>query len=154
MKTIILAVTASLVAASMALPHHLDSDVAGSEPSRNLQSNRGFGRPSADEDNDDLQSIDPTFSIPASQPTTDGTSSTPIRAPAPNPDADPAMAPSAGRGSGDDYPYRGKCSGLDEFRFNACQCTSFVAWRLNQNGVRFDNNYMTSNGRWGNANNW
>ncbi|KAJ2614272.1 hypothetical protein EV177_002132, partial [Coemansia sp. RSA 1804] len=52
-----------------------------------------------------------------------------------------------------DYPYSGKCSGIDPWRYYKCQCTSFVAWRINSRlGVKFHNYYKGPN--WGNANSW
>jgi surface antigen len=69
---------------------------------------------------------------------------------------------SSGGGSGDkkipgpvknDYPYSGKCSGVDKWNYYKCQCTSFVAWRINERlGVKFHNQYKGTN--WGNANTW
>jgi surface antigen len=51
------------------------------------------------------------------------------------------------------YPYSGNCGGLDKWSFNACQCTSFVAWKLNvDGGINFNNRFKSQ--RWGNANNW
>ncbi|KAJ2755377.1 hypothetical protein GGI19_001685 [Coemansia pectinata] len=53
----------------------------------------------------------------------------------------------------DDYPYPGQCSGIDPWRYFKCQCTSFVAWRINSRlGVKFNNYYKGPN--WGNANTW
>ena len=56
----------------------------------------------------------------------------------------------------DDYPYSGVAPGVyivDEWRFYAGECTSFAAWRLNNdNGVDFSNWY--GGVRWSNANNW
>ncbi len=53
---------------------------------------------------------------------------------------------------GDDYPYKGK-SGVDPWNYYKCQCTSFVAWRLNHvNGVSFNNQYKGYH--WGNAKTW
>ncbi|KAJ2720820.1 hypothetical protein GGI07_004386, partial [Coemansia sp. Benny D115] len=54
---------------------------------------------------------------------------------------------------GDDYPYRGKCSGVDPWNYYKCQCTSFAAWRINSRlGIKFHNYYKGPN--WGNANTW
>ncbi|MFI0406383.1 CHAP domain-containing protein [Actinomadura sp. 3N508] len=54
---------------------------------------------------------------------------------------------------GDDYPYRnGDPRKPDRWNFYQRECTSFVAWRLNQLGVRFHNHYKGV--RWSNAKNW
>ncbi len=42
--------------------------------------------------------------------------------------------------------------GADQWYFYPCQCTSYVAWKLNQNGINFDNSYEGVH--WGNAENW
>ncbi|KAJ2027733.1 hypothetical protein GGH91_003648 [Coemansia sp. RSA 2671] len=53
----------------------------------------------------------------------------------------------------DDYPYPGQCDGIDPWHYYKCQCTSFVAWRINSRlGIKFDNYYKGPN--WGNANTW
>ncbi|KFY13112.1 hypothetical protein V492_03489 [Pseudogymnoascus sp. VKM F-4246] len=53
----------------------------------------------------------------------------------------------------DDYKYKGKCSGTDAWSYYRCQCTSFVAWRINERlGIKFHNQYKGTN--WGNANTW
>ncbi|KAJ1837200.1 hypothetical protein LPJ73_007479 [Coemansia sp. RSA 2703] len=53
----------------------------------------------------------------------------------------------------DDYPYKGSCSGVDKWNYYKCQCTSFVAWRINSRlGVKYTNMYKGVN--WGNANTW
>ncbi|KAJ2101864.1 hypothetical protein GGI09_001535 [Coemansia sp. S100] len=53
----------------------------------------------------------------------------------------------------DDYPYPGQCDGVDPWHYFKCQCTSFVAWRINSRlGVKFHNQYKGPN--WGNANTW
>ena len=53
----------------------------------------------------------------------------------------------------DDYPYKGSCNGVDRWNYYNCQCTSFVAWRINERlGVKFHNQYKGTN--WGNANSW
>ncbi|WP_420622463.1 CHAP domain-containing protein [Candidatus Poriferisodalis sp.] len=70
-----------------------------------------------------------------------------------------------------DYPHGEGCGGVDPWSFYAGQCTSYVAWRLNDAGIGFSNSY--SNGRprtdlprrwhpganawlhiWSNAENW
>lgn len=57
---------------------------------------------------------------------------------------------------GDDYPYSGVAAGVyyvDQWNFYQGECTSFCAWRLNNNnGVGFTNWY--GGVRWGNAHNW
>ncbi|KAJ2801352.1 hypothetical protein H4R20_003706 [Coemansia guatemalensis] len=64
--------------------------------------------------------------------------------------------PSGGKVPGpikNDYPYKGKCGGVDPWNYFKCQCTSFVAWRINNRlGVKFHNHYKGPN--WGNANTW
>ncbi|KAJ2850514.1 hypothetical protein IWW36_001832 [Coemansia brasiliensis] len=52
-----------------------------------------------------------------------------------------------------DYPYKSNCNGIDPWNYYKCQCTSFVAWRINKRlGVKFHNHYKGPN--WGNANTW
>lgn len=41
---------------------------------------------------------------------------------------------------GNDYPYSGS-SGTDPWNYFMRQCTSFAAWRLNQDGIEFHNQY-------------
>ena len=55
---------------------------------------------------------------------------------------------------GDDYPYKNYAmEGYDPWNFVYRNCTSFVAWRLNNvNGVAFHNWY--GGVRWGNASDW
>lgn len=55
---------------------------------------------------------------------------------------------------GDDYPYSGGIiDAVDQWKFYTRECTSFCAWRLNNNnGVAFTNWY--GGVRWGNAGNW
>ena len=55
----------------------------------------------------------------------------------------------------DDYPYKNNTpGGKDEWNFFYRECTSFVAWRLNNNnGIRFTNQYGGLS-RWGNAYEW
>lgn len=56
--------------------------------------------------------------------------------------------------TGDTYPYKGSSSGVDPWNFYKGQCTSFVAWCLNdRNGIRFTNQYKGVS-RWGNAKEW
>lgn len=58
-----------------------------------------------------------------------------------------------GVGMRNDYPYSGQTSGVDPWNFYKGQCTSFVAWRLNdRNNIGFDNHYKGVH--WGNADNW
>ncbi|EGS23731.1 uncharacterized protein CTHT_0004320 [Thermochaetoides thermophila DSM 1495] len=53
----------------------------------------------------------------------------------------------------DDYPYKSSCGGVDPWNYYKCQCTSFVAWRINKRlGIKFTNRYK--GGTWGNANQW
>ncbi|EXK25557.1 hypothetical protein FOMG_17799 [Fusarium oxysporum f. sp. melonis 26406] len=52
-----------------------------------------------------------------------------------------------------DYPYKRSCRGVDKWNYYKCQCTSFVAWRINKRlGIKFTNQYKGVN--WGNANTW
>ena len=54
---------------------------------------------------------------------------------------------------GNEYPYAGwSMSGVDPWNFYNRQCTSFAAWRLNQNGTEFHNYY--GGPRWSHAYNW
>lgn len=65
----------------------------------------------------------------------------------------PANAPDAVGTKADDYPYTGQCGSVDEWNYYACQCTSFVAWRINERlDINFHNQYKGYN--WGNANTW
>ena len=56
----------------------------------------------------------------------------------------------------DDYLYRASCpqaSGqVDQWRFFKCECTSFVASRLNRDGIAFSNHYKGP--RWSHAKYW
>ena len=53
----------------------------------------------------------------------------------------------------DDYPYKGQGTGVDPWSFYKGQCTSFVAWRLNnRNHINFTNHYKGQH--FGNANSW
>jgi surface antigen len=56
----------------------------------------------------------------------------------------------------DDYPQSYKDAGLDgavdRWNFYTCNCTSFVAWRLEQNGIAFSNKYKGEH--FGNADTW
>jgi surface antigen len=66
------------------------------------------------------------------------------------------VAPQCGSSSGlrgDDYPYSGGAIDQpDPWSFLTRECTSFVAWRMNELGVNFTNGM---NGGWfGNAENW
>ncbi|OAQ99912.1 hypothetical protein LLEC1_03232 [Akanthomyces lecanii] len=52
-----------------------------------------------------------------------------------------------------DYPYSGSCSGVDSWAFYKCECTSFVAFRVNKRlGVKFTNQYKGAH--WGDAMIW
>lgn len=52
-----------------------------------------------------------------------------------------------------DYPYKNSCGPVDKWKYFKCQCTSFVAWRINERlGIKFHNQYNGTN--WGNANSW
>jgi len=53
----------------------------------------------------------------------------------------------------DNYPYKGSCGGVDPWNYYKCQCTSFVAFRVNRKlGINFHNRYKGAH--WGNANLW
>jgi surface antigen len=58
--------------------------------------------------------------------------------------------------SGDDYPYKTSCNtahDIDPWNFYKCECTSFVAWRINDVlGIKFTNQYKGKH--WGNAELW
>jgi surface antigen len=57
---------------------------------------------------------------------------------------------------GDDYPYRGTENVVDRWAMFSGQCTSWVAWRMEQVHGYF-HNYMWHNGvqgHWGNAERW
>jgi surface antigen len=50
--------------------------------------------------------------------------------------------PSSGCLRGNDYPYAASStSGVDAWNYYNRQCTSFSAWRLNQDGIEFHNQY-------------
>ncbi|KAH6975807.1 CHAP domain-containing protein [Ilyonectria destructans] len=52
-----------------------------------------------------------------------------------------------------DYPYKNNCGPVDKWSYFKCQCTSFVAWRINERlGIKFHNYYKGPN--WGNAKTW
>ncbi|KAF5137568.1 N-acetylmuramoyl-L-alanine amidase sle1 [Metarhizium anisopliae] len=51
---------------------------------------------------------------------------------------------------GDDYPYKGKCGQRDRWDLTACQCTSFVAHRVDPDGKKG----FKDKGPWRNANQW
>jgi surface antigen len=52
-----------------------------------------------------------------------------------------------------DYPYKGQCGPVDKWNYFKCQCTSFVAWRINDRlGIKFTNRYKGK--AWGNAYEW
>jgi surface antigen len=65
----------------------------------------------------------------------------------------------AGCVRGDDYPFKTQSYGtyriptdVDPWKFYYRECTSFVAWRLNQNGIPFTNSYLQPPGySWGSA---
>ncbi|CAM0140434.1 hypothetical protein VKS41_006445 [Umbelopsis sp. WA50703] len=53
----------------------------------------------------------------------------------------------------DDYLYKGQCGGVDPWRYFKCQCTSFVAQRINKRlGISFTNKYKGC--AFGNAKTW
>jgi surface antigen len=53
----------------------------------------------------------------------------------------------------DDYNYKGRCKSVDKWGYFTCQCTSFVAQRINERlGIKFTNYYKGPN--WGDGNSW
>lgn len=58
--------------------------------------------------------------------------------------------------AGDDYPYKNSCNtknDVDPWNFYKCECTSFVAWRINEVlNIKFTNWYKGQH--WGNAELW
>jgi surface antigen len=82
----------------------------------------------------------------------------PVCKDAPQPPAQPGI-------KGDDYPYQDSVpdfDGGDRWGFYARECTSFVAWRINQLGVNFTNGMSGPKGAptdapiavWGNGDHW
>ncbi len=55
-----------------------------------------------------------------------------------------------------DYPYASSTPDtVDSWNFYTRECTSFVAWRLNNDlGIPFTNQYDNPAGNWGNAEHW
>lgn len=55
-----------------------------------------------------------------------------------------------------DYPYAGSTPDtVDAWNFYTRECTSFVAWRINNDlGIGFTNQYGNPPGNWGNAEHW
>ncbi|KFY94096.1 hypothetical protein V498_04055 [Pseudogymnoascus sp. VKM F-4517 (FW-2822)] len=83
--------------------------------------------------------------------------------PAPPAPTEPTEPTNPGTGGGDtgnageiknDYPYGAStCGDVDRWLYYACQCTSFVAWRINERlGINFHNKFKGA--AWGNANSW
>ena len=60
--------------------------------------------------------------------------------------------------AGDTYNYKKDCPAAgpknipDKWNFYKCECTSYVADKLNEDGVKFSNSYKKI--KWGNASNW
>ena len=57
--------------------------------------------------------------------------------------------------AGDTYPYRNSCpqdQGIDKWSFYKCNCTSYVAHKLNEDGIPFSNAYKGV--QWSNGGNW
>src|SRR5215469_14099636 len=77
----------------------------------------------------------------------------PVGKDAPQPPVQPGI-------KGDDYPYKDSqpdFDGGDRWGFYARECTSFVAWRVNQLGAKFSNGMSGPNGArglFGNADTW
>ncbi|ONI83009.1 hypothetical protein ALI144C_18370 [Actinosynnema sp. ALI-1.44] len=70
--------------------------------------------------------------------------------------AEPECGPTGARPTTDDYPYRGQADTVDRWRMYAGQCTSWVAWRMEQLAGYFHNNGWRNGiqGYWGNAHLW
>jgi surface antigen len=68
----------------------------------------------------------------------------------------PECGPTGLRPTGDDYPYRGKSGIIDRWSMYSGQCTSWVAWRMEQLNGYFHNNGWRNGiqGHWGNAHEW
>jgi surface antigen len=68
-----------------------------------------------------------------------------------------AECPAAGQDfTADDYPYLGTTNVVDRWAMYTGQCTSWVAWRMEQVNGYFNNNMWRNGvqGHWGNADNW
>ena len=165
MKSLILFVSLLLTSFAAALPHHRDitsPSRSGSGSSKSPQSDvpsQGSGRFADDDDEfgtdgSNFQDINVDFSngSPSSRPVSEPPNAEPVSAPATAP-RDCPLSGNGGGSVGGDYPYRGRCNGIDKWGLTACQCTSFVAWKLNTiSEIPFTNNYK--NARWSNANSW
>lgn len=181
MKLIIFPLVALLLVLTSALPLHLeDSTPTRSDSGRprgrqtNLPSSGGI--PGSDQvrpgQNDDMRGdgsagrpntgapdlANPIASQPNAPSMPDQTGASPNDDEASTPAEDDEDGGSGGSSTAQptnpkQYPYNGNCGGLDKWSFNACQCTSFVAWKLNvDGGINFNNRYKSRH--WGNANNW
>jgi surface antigen len=130
---------------------HNDNDFDG-QARHDLESNdHGNTRPKTSFPSNGNADVDD--STPAFPPPHDDQDSSPVHPSESSSFPEPNRSAASDQGNGDDYPYKGQCSSLDKWKFNNCQCTSFVAWRLNDaGGVPFNNRYK--NQFWGNANNW
>lgn len=69
---------------------------------------------------------------------------------------EPECGPTGARPAGDDYPYRGNPNIVDRWAMYSGQCTSWVAWRMEQLNGYFHNNGWRNGiaGHWGNAHEW
>ncbi len=65
-------------------------------------------------------------------------------------------APANATVGSNDYPYASSTPDtVDSWNFYTRECTSFVAWRLNNDrGIPFTNQYRNPAGNWGNAEHW
>lgn len=70
--------------------------------------------------------------------------------------AEPECGPTNARPTGDDYPYRHRIGAIDRWLMRAGQCTSWVAWRMEQLNGYFHNYGWRdgTQGHWGNAHQW
>lgn len=69
---------------------------------------------------------------------------------------EPECGPTGARPTGDDYPYRSNPNIVDRWAMYSGQCTSWVAWRMEQLNGYFHNNMWRNgiSGHWGNAHEW
>ncbi|MCE7004303.1 CHAP domain-containing protein [Kibdelosporangium philippinense] len=69
---------------------------------------------------------------------------------------EPECGPTGIRPTADDYPYRGNPNAVDRWFMYSGQCTSWVAWRMEQVNGYFHNNGWRNgiSGHWGDAHEW
>jgi surface antigen len=93
-----------------------------------------------------------TYALPAS--TNPGADALPTSEPETSVSASTSHSHSLSRRA-NEYPHKSSCpgGGVDKYNFLKCQCTSFVAWRINDRlGKKFHNKYKGQH--FGNANTW